>query len=87
MRTHLILPEEMVKEVDALVGKRKRSQFVGEAVREKLRKETLRAAIKATAGIFAEADHPEWATSEKAADWVRKLREESNRNLESSSGG
>ncbi len=79
MRTHLILPQEMVKEVDELVGKRKRSKFVEEAVREKLRKETLLAAIRATAGIFSDQDHPEWATSEKAAEWVHNLRNKSNR--------
>ncbi|MBI2171343.1 MAG: hypothetical protein HYU30_04890 [Chloroflexi bacterium] len=58
-----------------------------EAIRERLRKEKLLAAIKKTAGIFSAEDHPYWATPEKASKWVRKLREESNRNLEPSSNG
>ncbi|MDO8749862.1 MAG: ribbon-helix-helix domain-containing protein [Dehalococcoidia bacterium] len=82
MRTHLILPEEMVKEVDALVGKRKRSQFVGEAVREKLRRENLLAALAATAGILSAEDYPEWATSEEVAAWVHDMRQRDDERLE-----
>ncbi|MSQ22375.1 MAG: hypothetical protein EXR53_03585 [Dehalococcoidia bacterium] len=82
MRTHLILPEEMVKEVDALVGKRKRSQFVGEAVREKLRRENLLAALAATAGILSAEDYPEWATSEEVAAWVHDMRRQDDERLE-----
>ena len=41
MRTHMVLPDELVESIDSLVGKRKRSRFVQEAIREKLRRETL----------------------------------------------
>jgi metal-responsive CopG/Arc/MetJ family transcriptional regulator len=74
MRAHMVLPEALVKQVDAVVGKRKRSRFVEEAVREKLRREGLLAALKETAGALSEESHPEWATSEKAAAWVRESR-------------
>ncbi|MCI0903329.1 MAG: ribbon-helix-helix protein, CopG family, partial [Chloroflexi bacterium] len=45
MRTHVILPEDLVRSVDALAGKGKRSQFIEEAIREKVRIDTLRAAL------------------------------------------
>ncbi len=41
MRTHVILPDDLVEGVDKLVGKRKRSRFVEEAVLEKLKRERL----------------------------------------------
>ena len=45
MRTHLILPDELVQQVDSLVGKGKRSKFVEDAVREAVRREKLLEAI------------------------------------------
>lgn len=75
MRTHVILPDELVEGVDDLVGSRKRSRFVEEAVREKLERERLGRALKRAAGIIRVEDHPEWTTSEQVSEWVRKSRE------------
>jgi metal-responsive CopG/Arc/MetJ family transcriptional regulator len=82
MRTHLVLPDDLVKQVDATVGKRKRSRFVEEAVREKLRRQTLLAAISKTAGMLSTEDHPQWTTSEQSAAWVRESRRRDNYRLE-----
>ena len=82
MRTHVILPEELVKAVDAHAGKGKRSRFIEEAVREKLRKDVLLSALRKTAGVLSAEDHPEWATSEKVAAWVRESRQQSDRRID-----
>ena len=82
MRTHVILPEDLVKSVDALAGKGKRSQFIEDAIREKVRIDTLLAALKATAGIFSAEDHPEWETSAKVAAWVRESRQQSDKRID-----
>lgn len=74
MRTHVILPEDLVKEVDGLVGKRKRSKFLAEAADEKIRRLKLEKAVKETAGVLKGAPLPEWETPKKTYDWVRKLR-------------
>ena len=87
MRTHVILPEDLVKAVDALAGKGKRSRFIEEAVRDKLRKEDLLSALAETAGMLSADDHPEWATPEKVAAWVRETRQQSDRWLEGRQGG
>ena len=82
MRTHLILPEDLVNRIDEVVGKRKRSRFVEEAVREKLRKDTLIAALEKTAGVLAKGGPSEWATPEDAAAWVRDTRRHSDERLD-----
>lgn len=87
MRTHLILSDEVVKKIDEAVGKRKRSGFVEEAVREKLKREALLLALAATAGMLSAEEHPEWATPEKAAAWVRESRLHDDRRLEKAPGG
>ena len=87
MRMHVVLPEDLVKAVDALAGKGKRSRFIEDAVREKLRKEDLLSALAETAGMLSADDHPEWATPEKVAAWVRETRQQSDRWLEGRQGG
>ena len=82
MRIHVVLPEALVKSVDALAGKGKRSHFIEEAVREKLRKDTLLSALRATAGSISAEDHPEWDTPENVAAWVRESRRQSDRRID-----
>lgn len=76
VRTHLLLSEELLAEIDALVGKRRRSRFVEEAARDKLKREKLLKALRETAGIISADDYPEWATTEDVAAWVRRLRQQ-----------
>lgn len=74
VRTHVVFPKDLVEEVDRLVGQRKRSEFVTEAVEEKVARERLGRALEASAGILAGESYPEWETPEKVSAWVRKLR-------------
>jgi len=74
MRTHVVLPDELVQGVDALVGERARSRFIAEATAEKLRKERLVKAIREGAGILDTKKYPHWSTPEKVDKWIRDLR-------------
>ena len=87
MRMHVVLPEDLVKAVDALAGMGKRSRFIEDAVREKLRSEGLLSASKETAGMLSADEYPEWATREQVASWVRESRQQSDRRLEGRQGG
>jgi hypothetical protein len=73
-RVHVIFPAALIDEIDALVGQRKRSQFIEEAAEEKLRQERLPVALSEMAGSLADVDIPGWETPESAAAWVRALR-------------
>lgn len=78
-RTHILLEEKLVKDIDHLVGPRQRSSFLTEAAQEKLLRYRQIAALKAAAGAWKDADHPELkGGSEK---WVRKIRKEGERRL------
>ncbi len=76
IRTHVMLPEELVKELDQVVEKRKRSAFVEEAVRAKLLNERQKQLLKETAGDLGDAGPPEWSTPEGTSAWVRALRDQ-----------
>lgn len=75
-RTNLILPDELVREVDRVAGPRNRSRFVADAVRDRLRRERLREAWDASFGAIMREEHPEWATPKLVESWVRALRAE-----------
>ena len=76
VRTNLLLPEALLREVDRFAGPRGRSRFVAEALEAKLKRERLRVAIQESAGVLSAEDYPYWATSEDVVEWVRALRRE-----------
>ena len=77
IRTHVVLEEKLIKDIDRLVGPRRRSSFLAEAAEEKLMRYRQIAALKATSGAWKDEDHPE--LKQGSAKWVRKIRQESER--------
>lgn len=75
-RTNLLLPEDLVAEVDRVAGPRGRSRYIAEAVQARLRRDRLREVVEQTWGVLDPADYPEWSTPEKVVDWVRARRAE-----------
>lgn len=75
-RTHVVIPRDLLEEVDKLVGPRHRSEFLTEAVAEKVARLKLRRAARKLGGSLEHTDIPGWETSESAAEWVRSLRRE-----------
>lgn len=76
VRTNLLLPEELLKQVDHFAGPRGRSRYVAESLRARLKRDRLKEAIEQTAGVLRPEDYPEWSTSEKVVEWVRAQRSE-----------
>jgi hypothetical protein len=74
VRTNLLLPKELLEEVDRFAGERGRSRYVAEALRVQLRRDRLREVVEQTAGAWK--DNPLWKTSEDVVEWVRALRAE-----------
>jgi metal-responsive CopG/Arc/MetJ family transcriptional regulator len=76
-RTHIVIPQALVREIDALVGKRRRSQFLTAAAAKELMRQRQMAALDHAAGAWMKEDHPELKRG--AIAYVRKLRRESER--------
>jgi predicted transcriptional regulator len=76
MRTNLLLPKELIDEVDHFAGDRGRSRYVAEALRARLKRDRLKEVIERTAGAWSAEDYPEFATPEKVVAWVRARRAE-----------
>jgi hypothetical protein len=80
MRAHIVVPAELVEEVDALAGHRRRSAFIEDAIREKLQRERQRASTEAAAGSLRGL-RPEWSGEDSTA-WVRRSRALDSERLE-----
>jgi len=71
MRLHISLDEDLIKQLDERVGRRRRSAFIGETVRRALEDERRWEDIEAGLGALADAEH-EWDAD--PAGWVRAQR-------------
>ena len=78
-RTHIVIPEPLVSEIDRLVGKRGRSEFLAHAAEKELRRLQQIKALENVAGAWRDKDHPELKMG--AAHWVKELRKASDQRL------
>lgn len=81
-RTHIVIPDSLVSEIDRLVGKRGRSEFLTQAAEKELRRLQQIKALEGAAGAWKDKNHPELRGG--AAQWVRQLRKESEQRLHKS---
>jgi hypothetical protein len=80
-RTHVVLPAELIAEIDAVVGARKRGKFIQEAVEERLLRDRQTKALDMACGAWKDEDHSELCGPGGTEGWIRQLREESDRRL------
>jgi hypothetical protein len=73
-KAHLVIPHEILLEVDRIAGKRRRSLFITEATQEKLEKERFLKILDKTKGAWADKNHPELRTDRDVERYVREKR-------------
>lgn len=71
-RAHVVLPDELVKQIDALVGPRGRNAFLVETAQAELKKRRLLEFLRSDEVIWKDEDHPELANGTEA--WVQEMR-------------
>ena len=75
-RAHIVLPEDLVEEIDNLVGPRGRSAFLVETARHELRRQKLLRFLNSNEPAWKDENHPE--LKQGSENWVRNLRSESD---------
>jgi len=71
-RAHIVIPQELVHQIDSVVGKRGRSAFLVDAASRELKRLRQLKALRQATGSWKERDHPE--LKHGAAHWVKTLR-------------
>ena len=80
-RAHVIVDESILKEIDRLVGKKKRSSFIADAAKKELQRLNQLSLLRKLKGTWKDKDHPEMQGKEGTDGWVRALREENEHTL------
>jgi metal-responsive CopG/Arc/MetJ family transcriptional regulator len=73
-KAHLVFPGEVLKEVDDIAGKRRRSLFIVEATQEKLERERFLKALEETRGVWTANHHPELETRRDLERYLKEKR-------------
>lgn len=80
-KAHLVLPRDILEEVDQIAGKRKRSLFIAEATREKLQRERFLRTLEETQGAWSDKNHPELKTARDMEQFVSDKRQSYRKRL------
>ena len=78
-RAHIILPQELIEEIDSVVGPRGRSAFLVETARAELRRRRLLTFLRDDQPAWKESDHPELGKG--SGMWVKRIRSEGERRV------
>jgi len=75
VRTHIVMPARLAKDIDELVGPRGRSAFLVENAEREVKRRKLLALLESDKPIWKDEDHPDIAEIGTVA-WVHNLRRE-----------
>ncbi len=73
----MLIPGDLLREIDALVGPRGRSAFLLETARQEVQRRKLLRFLESGEAAWKPEDHPELSSG--AAAWVGGLRRQSER--------
>ncbi|HZQ69767.1 MAG TPA: hypothetical protein VFA68_14690 [Terriglobales bacterium] len=73
-RAHIVFPEDLIREIDELVGPRGRTAFLLDTARKEIQRQKLLRFLDRAAPAWNDKDHPELAGG--SGTWVRKMRHE-----------
>lgn len=79
-RTHVVIPEQLIKEIDTFVGSRQRSRFLIQAAEHELMRLRQMKALELAAGSWKDKNHPELNSG--SVQWVKGLRQENERRFQ-----
>lgn len=71
-RAHVVLPEDLVREIDKIAGARGRGAFLADLAKREIKRQQLLQLFRRKVPIWKDEHHPE--LKDGAAAWVRKMR-------------
>jgi hypothetical protein len=77
VRRHIVIPDKLARDIEALAGKRGWSAFITETMESEVRRRKLLSILERSEPFWDIKKHPELRRG--AAAWVRNLRRENDR--------
>ena len=76
VRINVIVPAQLVTEMGEFARPGERSNFIAQAIRQRIRTLRQQRAISAAAGAWSDEDHPELMTDEDFVKWHRAINDD-----------
>ena len=70
-RAHVIIDEDILKEIARLIGKKKRSGFIADAAKKELKRLNQLLLLKKLKGTWKDKDHPDMQGENGTYRWVK----------------
>ena len=83
LKTNVVLPKDLIKQIDEVAGRRRRSEFLAKAAEEKLLRMRFERAAAEAFGSWKDKDHPDLVTDEDMRKYLYRIREETNSRIQS----
>ena len=77
-KIHITCDPELLKRLNKLSGKRSRSKFITEAIREKISREDLKSIVSECAGAWKIDNHKNLKTINSVIEEINNLRKDSD---------
>ena len=74
MKTQIVLSDSLMEELRRAVPNRRRSQFIAEAIEERLRAMKFQKALKESAGCWTDTNHPDLKTQADVNRFLGRFR-------------
>jgi len=74
MKTQIVLPDDMARELKALIPARKRSAFIASALEKQLKMLRFRSALRKSAGAWSDHNHPELLARDGVSRYLARFR-------------
>ncbi|MGR3218966.1 MAG: hypothetical protein ACUZ8H_03990 [Candidatus Anammoxibacter sp.] len=81
IKTQVVFPKEMLKELDKVVTPGKRSHFVVQATRKELQRIRIAHTMEKAAGAWKDDDYPEFKTLNNVHNWLSNIQKEDFKRL------
>ena len=83
-RANAVIPEDLLADIDALVGHRGRNAFLAEVLRQEVNRRRLLQFLSDPEPLLKAEDYPEFADGSEV--FVRQMRDETERRLQEKLG-
>jgi len=82
LKTNVVLPKDLIKHIDEVAGRRRRSEFLTQAAKEKLARMRFERAADKAFGSWKDENHLDIVSDEDMEGYLRRIREATNKRIQ-----
>lgn len=81
IKTQVVFPEDMLKVLDKIVPRKKRSEFIVQAIQKEVERIYFGEILKEVAGAWSDENHPDLNKQQDVNRYLRRIRLSTNERI------